>query len=54
MELLAVAYGGKLHQHLPDVLDGEQGHQPARRVRHPRGPFTPGSRAAAIFGSGPR
>jgi putative glutamine amidotransferase len=51
MELLAVAYGGKLHQHLPDILAGEMGHQPAPGVygSHPAR-FAPGSRAAAIFG----
>ena len=51
MELLAVAYGGKLHQHLPDLLDGEKGHQPAPGVYGTHAArFTPGSRAAAIFG----
>jgi putative glutamine amidotransferase len=51
MELLAVAYGGKLHQHLPDLLAGEVGHQPEPGVygSHPAR-FAPGSRAAAIFG----
>jgi putative glutamine amidotransferase len=51
MELLAVAYGGSLHQHLPDVLTGEARHQPAPGVygSHPAR-FAPGSRAAAIFG----
>ena len=28
MQLMAVAYGGRLHQHLPDVL-GHHGHRPA-------------------------
>lgn len=52
MELLAVAYGGKLHQHLPDVLAGELGHQPAPGVfgSHPAR-FVAGSRAASIFGA---
>jgi putative glutamine amidotransferase len=51
MELLAVAYGGALHQHLPDVLGGDLRHQPAPGVygSHPAR-FAPGSRAAAIFG----
>jgi putative glutamine amidotransferase len=51
MELLAVAYGGALHQHLPDVLAGDPGHQPSPGVygSHPAR-FIPGSRAAAIFG----
>lgn len=50
-ELLAVAYGGTLHQHLPDLLAGEQLHQPGPAVygSHPAR-FAPGSRAAAIFG----
>jgi putative glutamine amidotransferase len=51
MELLAVAYGGTLFQHLPDVL-GNARHQPSPGVygAHPAR-FAPGSRAAAIFGS---
>lgn len=50
MELLAVAYGGSLTQHLPDVLGNER-HQPAPGVygAHPAR-FAPGSRAAAVFG----
>jgi putative glutamine amidotransferase len=57
MELLAVAYGGSLHQHLPDVLGGigsvhPARHQPAPGVygAHPAR-FAPGSRAARIFGA---
>jgi putative glutamine amidotransferase len=51
MELLAVAYGGTLHQHLPDLLAGERGHQPEPGVygSHPAR-FAPGSRASTIFG----
>jgi putative glutamine amidotransferase len=50
VELLAVAYGGSLHQHLPDLLDTmrhapEPGVYGAHKAR-----FAPGSRAAAIFG----
>jgi len=51
MELLAVAYGGSLHQHLPDLL-GTERHQPAPGVygAHPAR-FAPGSRAAALYGA---
>ncbi|MET7393928.1 gamma-glutamyl-gamma-aminobutyrate hydrolase family protein [Dactylosporangium sp. NPDC005572] len=50
MELLAVAYGGTLYQHLPDLL-GNDRHQPAPGVygAHPAR-FATGSRAAEIFG----
>jgi putative glutamine amidotransferase len=50
MELLAVACGGTLTQHLPDVLGNER-HQPSPGVygAHPAR-FAPGSWAAAIFG----
>jgi putative glutamine amidotransferase len=50
MELLAVAYGGTLHQHLPDRLGNER-HQPSPGVygAHPAH-FAPGSQAAKIFG----
>ncbi|MFG1883163.1 gamma-glutamyl-gamma-aminobutyrate hydrolase family protein [Micromonospora sp. NPDC049102] len=46
MQLLAVAYGGTLHQHLPDVL-GSEAHRPAPGVygTHPVR-FAPGSLAA--------
>jgi putative glutamine amidotransferase len=51
MELLAVAYGGTLHQHLPDLL-GHERHQPAPGVFGQHGArFVPGSRAAEIFGA---
>jgi len=50
MELLAVAYGGTLHQHLPDVL-GTGRHQPGPGVYGSHGAhFAPGSKAAEIFG----
>jgi putative glutamine amidotransferase len=51
MELLAVAYGGSLHQHLPDVL-GTDRHRPEPGVygAH-RARFAPGSRAAKVFGA---
>jgi putative glutamine amidotransferase len=50
MELLAVACGGTLTQHLPDILGNER-HQPSPGVygAHPAR-FAPGSRAASIFG----
>jgi putative glutamine amidotransferase len=50
MELLAVAYGGTLHQHLPDLLGNER-HQPAPGVQggH-QAHFLAGSRVAKIFG----
>ncbi len=51
MELLAVAYGGQLHQHLPDVLGGASKHAPAPGVYGSHmASFVPGSRAAEIFG----
>jgi putative glutamine amidotransferase len=51
MEVLAVAYGGTLHQHLPDLL-GHERHQPEPGVqgRH-AAHFVAGSRAAKIFGA---
>ena len=50
-ELLAVAYGGTLHQHLPEVV-GHEGHQPSPGVfgAHPVR-FAPGSNASKIFGA---
>lgn len=49
MQLLAVAYGGRLHQHLPDVV-GHDGHRvaPGRYAWHPVR-FAPGSRIAKIM-----
>ena len=49
MQLLAVARGGALHQHLPDVV-GHDGHRPAPGVygTHPVR-FAPGSRAGAVM-----
>jgi putative glutamine amidotransferase len=51
MELLAVAYGGSLIQHLPDVL-GNGRHQPAPGVygAHPAR-FAAGSCAERVFGA---
>jgi putative glutamine amidotransferase len=50
MQLLAVAAGGRLHQHLPEVL-GHEKHRPAPGVygQH-EASFTPGSRIAALMG----
>jgi putative glutamine amidotransferase len=50
MQLLTVAAGGRLHQHLPDVL-GHEKHRPAPGVygEH-EARFTPGSRIAALMG----
>ncbi|HET6212769.1 MAG TPA: gamma-glutamyl-gamma-aminobutyrate hydrolase family protein [Micromonosporaceae bacterium] len=50
MQLLAVAYGGALDQHLPESV-GHPGHLPEPGVfgAHPA-TFAPGSRVAAIFG----
>jgi putative glutamine amidotransferase len=49
MQLLAAAYGGHLHQHLPDVV-GHDGHQPALGVVGTHGVrFEPGSRIAEIM-----
>ncbi|MFI6265983.1 gamma-glutamyl-gamma-aminobutyrate hydrolase family protein [Micromonospora sp. NPDC051006] len=49
MQLLAVAYGGGLHQHLPEVV-GHDGHRPAPGVygTHPVR-FAPGSLAGAVM-----
>ncbi|SCL21567.1 putative glutamine amidotransferase [Micromonospora rhizosphaerae] len=49
MQLLAVAHGGALHQHLPDVV-GHDGHRPAPGVygAHPVR-FTPGSLAGSVM-----
>ena len=50
IQVLAVAAGGSLHQHLPDVL-GHEKHRPAPGVygEH-EARFTPGSRIAALMG----
>ncbi|MFD0819195.1 gamma-glutamyl-gamma-aminobutyrate hydrolase family protein, partial [Micromonospora zhanjiangensis] len=52
MQLLAVGYGGRLHQHLPDTV-GHERHRPAPGVygAHPVR-FAPGSLAAAVMASG--
>src|SRR5262245_60049164 len=50
MQLMTVAYGGTLHQHLPDRL-GSTLHQPAPGVVGSHGAtFVPGSLIAAILG----
>lgn len=50
MQLLAVAAGGRLHQHLPDVV-GHEKHRPAPGVYGEQEPrFAGGSRIAALMG----
>jgi putative glutamine amidotransferase len=50
MQLLVVAAGGRLHQHLPDVL-GHEKHRPAPGVYGSQpARFTEGSRIAALMG----
>jgi putative glutamine amidotransferase len=50
MQLLAVAYGGSLHQHLPDLV-GHEKHQPGPGNHGSHGVrFAPGSRVAKIMG----
>lgn len=50
MQLLTVAAGGRLHQHLPDVLGNEQ-HRPARGVYGAHeARLTPGSRIFELMG----
>ena len=51
MQLLAVVAGGRLHQHLPDVL-GHERHRPAPGVYGTqRATFTEGSRMAELMGT---
>jgi putative glutamine amidotransferase len=52
IQLMAVAYGGRLHQHLPDVL-GHEGHRPtgtADKFGHHPVRLRAGSRAHSILG----
>ena len=51
IQLMAVAYGGRLHQHLPDVL-GHHGHRPLHGPKFGEHAvrLRPGSRAAGILG----
>ncbi|OWA19283.1 gamma-glutamyl-gamma-aminobutyrate hydrolase [Streptomyces sp. CS227] len=50
LQLLALEYGGTLHQHLPDVL-GHHGHCPAEGVFGEHAArFTPGSVVAEVYG----
>jgi putative glutamine amidotransferase len=51
MQLMAVAYGGRLHQHLPDVL-GHHGHRPASgpKFGHHTVEMVPGTRIHDIVG----
>ena len=50
-EVLAVHYGGTLHQHLPDLLGGDRRHQPGDGVygRH-TARFARGSLVADVYG----
>ena len=50
-QLMAVAYGGRLHQHLPDVL-GHTGHRPTSGPKFGQHPvqLTPGTVAHKILG----
>jgi putative glutamine amidotransferase len=52
-QVLNVARGGTLHQHLPDVTDGRVAHRqevPGRQVTHPAD-VDPGSQLAGILGA---
>jgi putative glutamine amidotransferase len=51
IQLMAVAYGGRLHQHLPDVL-GHHGHRPLHGPKFGEHAvrLRPGSRTAGILG----
>jgi putative glutamine amidotransferase len=49
MQLMSVAYGGRLYQHLPDVLDHEK-HRPAVGYGSHDVRLAPGSACAAILG----
>jgi putative glutamine amidotransferase len=51
MQLMCVAYGGRLHQHLPDVL-GHHNHRPVSGPKFGEHSLrtTPGSRARMILG----
>ena len=51
IQLMAVAYSGRLHQHLPDVL-GHHGHRPLHGPKFGEHAvrLRPGSRAAGILG----
>jgi len=52
MQLMVAAAGGRLHQHLPDVL-GHERHRPAPGVYGTHtAAFVPGSRIAALMGAG--
>ncbi|HEY3503692.1 MAG TPA: gamma-glutamyl-gamma-aminobutyrate hydrolase family protein [Actinocatenispora sp.] len=52
MQVLTVAYGGNLHQHLPDAI-GSDKHRPATGVVGWHGVrFTPGSLLAHVYGEG--
>jgi putative glutamine amidotransferase len=52
MQLMVVAYGGRLHQHLPDVL-GHDGHRPTSGPKFGTHPvrFAPGSACHRLLGA---
>jgi putative glutamine amidotransferase len=53
MQVLVIAAGGRLHQHLPDVL-GHERHRPAPAIYgRLEARLTPGSRIAALIGDDP-
>lgn len=50
MQMLAVQFGGRLHQHLPDVL-GHDGHRPAGKPGQHEVRIAGASRLAEVFGA---
>ncbi len=52
MQLMTVAYGGRLYQHLPDVL-GHHGHRPQSGPKFGEHPvrFAPGSLCGSVLGA---
>lgn len=52
MQLMALAYGGRLVQHLPDVLDTEVHQQQAGAFRHHDVDVLPGTLLADVYGPG--
>lgn len=51
LQLLAVHFGGTLHQHLPDAI-GHDGHSPGNQVGSHQVRFAPDSVFAEIYGAG--
>lgn len=56
MQLMAIAAGGALHQHLPDDIGEQVTHKDPRPARYPEHPveLLPGTRLAALLGAGRR